>query len=345
MTGRTIAGERIVFCRRPDGILFALEDKCPHRLAPLSFGEQIDGNLRCGYHGALFDGTGRCLSVPGQNVVPAGIRARAYPVQEKYGLVWVWPGDPALSADERSIPDSVLKYGVSPYVCRNGQMLSFNADCNLIIDNLLDVSHAEFVHRASLSSPDWQIAKDTKTTKARRGNNQFSFDIREDGIDFTFLLRDAHPGACFFRIYGMKLGRERYDEPLDLDLYVHWTPPGLFAYVSVLKPAGGNEDSALDLANLHILTPETEYTSHYFFRCCVRGTDRGEKIVEEWFDVLRKTFLEDKRVIEAQQSVIGRRDLFEHSLNHFDSDLLQLRGRDILTRMHARERENLSAFA
>jgi phenylpropionate dioxygenase-like ring-hydroxylating dioxygenase large terminal subunit len=48
--GRSIAGERIVFCRRDDGTVFALEDQCPHRRAPLSMGELIKGvNLRRPY--------------------------------------------------------------------------------------------------------------------------------------------------------------------------------------------------------------------------------------------------------------------------------------------------------
>jgi phenylpropionate dioxygenase-like ring-hydroxylating dioxygenase large terminal subunit len=43
------------------------EDKCPHRLAPLSEGRiASDGLLECPYHGWAFSGSGNCQRIPQQ---------------------------------------------------------------------------------------------------------------------------------------------------------------------------------------------------------------------------------------------------------------------------------------
>jgi len=93
--GRTLCGEPIVLYRRLDGSIVALRDACPHRLAPLSKGVVEGDNLRCGYHGMMFDGAGRCVEIPSQERTPENFAVAAvYPVIERYRFVWVWIGAP-----------------------------------------------------------------------------------------------------------------------------------------------------------------------------------------------------------------------------------------------------------
>lgn len=192
--GRSIAGQRIVFCRRADGTVFALEDQCPHRRAPLSMGELVEGvNLRCPYHGITFDGKGTCVSVPGQASFPADWRIRSYPVLEKLRYLWVWTGDPAKCHDQNSIPD-FMKLGEPPYESRNG-VLPVSADYRLLVDNLLDATHAEFVHHTSFGSSDWQAAREAGEPPQKQSGD-FDVDIRDDGIDFVFRLSSK---KCYWR--------------------------------------------------------------------------------------------------------------------------------------------------
>ena len=100
--GRKICGEPIVFYRGADGQVAALEDFCPHRGAPLSLGTVCEGRLVCGYHGLVMGCDGRTVAMPGQRVA-AFPAIRSYPVVERYGFVWVWPGD-ASQADPAAIP-------------------------------------------------------------------------------------------------------------------------------------------------------------------------------------------------------------------------------------------------
>src|SRR3546814_20223412 len=62
-----ICGEEVVLYRKTDGQVVAMHDGCPHRLVPLSMGMIEGDNIRCKYHGMLFDGEGRCLQAPGKD--------------------------------------------------------------------------------------------------------------------------------------------------------------------------------------------------------------------------------------------------------------------------------------
>ena len=93
------AGEPIVVVRSRRGELFALENRCAHRQVPLHVGVVTDCAIRCGYHGWEYDASGRCVSVPYLDACamqPNNVRS--YPTREAYGLVFVFPGDPARAA-------------------------------------------------------------------------------------------------------------------------------------------------------------------------------------------------------------------------------------------------------
>ncbi len=93
----TLLGEPVVLFRKTDGELVALEDACPHRKLPLSLG-RLDGNqIECGYHGLTFDGQGTCTRAPTSGRIPSRARVHSYPVHVRYGLVWLWMGEPSLA--------------------------------------------------------------------------------------------------------------------------------------------------------------------------------------------------------------------------------------------------------
>jgi phenylpropionate dioxygenase-like ring-hydroxylating dioxygenase large terminal subunit len=61
---RTLLNQAVIFWRTADGQVAALEDRCPHRLVPLSTGKTVNGVVECGYHGLRFDLSGRRASCP-----------------------------------------------------------------------------------------------------------------------------------------------------------------------------------------------------------------------------------------------------------------------------------------
>lgn len=67
---------------QPDG-LFALDNRCPHRDAPLHEGFIHEGKVVCPLHQWEFhlkDGT--CANIP-------KVRTRSYPVEVRSGKIWV----------------------------------------------------------------------------------------------------------------------------------------------------------------------------------------------------------------------------------------------------------------
>ena len=333
--GRTIAGERVVFVRRRDGSLYALDDRCPHRRAPLSMGEIVgEDHLRCPYHGISFDGDGRCVHIPGQERVPPGWKIRTFPVLERYGYLWVWPGDPELCDDQSSIP-KFLELGEPPYESRSGR-IPVGGDYRLLVDNLLDPTHAEFVHRTSFGSSDWQAAREAGEAPEQQ-SGEFELDIRDDGIDFVYHLSNVLGGPCFGKAYALREKLESYDGGLDIRMDVSWQPPALFLYGIRVKPAGAPDSETLHLVNLHLVTPENETNTHYFYRCSVLNAGSDDAVMDFWHDVDARAFNEDKRIIEAQQEVIGPRDLFDETLWSVQGDQMSLKGRKILRAMVAGE--------
>ena len=96
MRALRLFGDEIVFFRKGDGSPVALEDACPHRKLPLSKGTLSGDAVVCGYHGLTFDGTGGCVAAPTQEgAIPKRARVHSYPLLERYGFVWIWPGDAA----------------------------------------------------------------------------------------------------------------------------------------------------------------------------------------------------------------------------------------------------------
>ena len=103
---RTIIDQPLVIYRTSDGEIVALEDRCPHRFAPLSMGRLEGDALRCMYHGLKFAPDGRCIEIPGQKLIPQSACVRRYPLQVVGSWVWVWMGE-ADKADPAAIPPSL----------------------------------------------------------------------------------------------------------------------------------------------------------------------------------------------------------------------------------------------
>ncbi len=89
-------GDDLVFFRDKAGKVVALSDWCPHRGARLSLGLcEFEGTVTCPYHGYVFDGAGQCVAGLIERPDPPFIgklRARAYPTEERMGIVFVWMG-------------------------------------------------------------------------------------------------------------------------------------------------------------------------------------------------------------------------------------------------------------
>src|SRR5258708_4974073 len=153
LLSRTILKEPVVLYRKADGHVAALQDRCPHRFAPLHMGKVVGGDrIQCPYHGLEFDASGACALNPhGQNI-PSRLRVRSFPVTEKHKAIWIWMGERA--PDLSKVPDfSVLDNVPEAYATKRDR-ITIKANYELIIDNLLDLSHTCFLHEGILGNAD-----------------------------------------------------------------------------------------------------------------------------------------------------------------------------------------------
>ncbi|HET7543066.1 MAG TPA: aromatic ring-hydroxylating dioxygenase subunit alpha [Polyangiaceae bacterium] len=138
----------IALFRDQAGAVSALENRCAHRQLPLSCGRVEGKRLVCQYHGWKYDGGGRCVEIShelgkGREKMPK-IGIRAYPVKERYGLVWIFPGDPAL-ADSVPLPEVPELCGSDPWPVVPLDV-TINAHFSMIVENVCDFNHA-YLHR------------------------------------------------------------------------------------------------------------------------------------------------------------------------------------------------------
>ena len=155
--------------RGASGKVVALDDRCCHRAAPLSMGRIEGDDIRCMYHGMKFEPGGKCIQIPGQDMIPPKLGVRSYPVVERYNLIWIWMGDiekadPNLIVDYPPLADPKWR-GLPGY-------MHYKANWLLIVDNLSDFAHLAFVHTHTLGGSE-EYAYKTKPVAIEKLDDGF----------------------------------------------------------------------------------------------------------------------------------------------------------------------------
>jgi phenylpropionate dioxygenase-like ring-hydroxylating dioxygenase large terminal subunit len=126
------------------GHLFALDAYCPHMGAHLAEGKVEGEHLRCFFHHWKFEGSGACIEIPIQKDIPTQACVSSWPVQEKYGLIWLWPSTtPATELPK--IPE--LEEEETDYLL--GNFFLRNCHPHVVMINAIDEQHFYSVHPLS----------------------------------------------------------------------------------------------------------------------------------------------------------------------------------------------------
>jgi vanillate O-demethylase monooxygenase subunit len=291
LTPRTIGGRPLVLYRRQSGAPVALDDACWHRLLPLSEGELVGDEVKCGYHGLRFDAGGRCTFMPSQETINPAAAVRSYPVVERHRFVWVWLGDPARAA-ATPVPD--LHWNDDPEWAGGGSLIHVAANYKLIVDNLMDLTHETFVHSTSIGNSAVAEAP-------------FQITHGPRSVTVTRWMLDIEPPPLWERHYERKFGQK----PGNVDRWqvIHFEPPATIAIDVGVAPTGtgapeGDRSRAVERWVLNTMTPETARSSHYFWASARNYALDDAAVTAEAVAGIAGVFAEDEAILEAQQRAI-----------------------------------------
>ncbi len=291
---RQILGEHVVLFRTESGRVAALADQCSHRGFPLSLGTVVGEQLQCGYHGFTFDCEGTCVAVPGQDRVPSRADVRSYPVVEQGPWVWIWTGwhDPQPPAP----PATPWMTDTENWSSVAG-MATIDARFDLLVDNLLDLSHETYLHNGSIGTPE--VA-------------ETPIEVESDEEAGVVRVYRHMTGVQCPPFYSRTTGLEgRIDRWQDIEYY----PPGFYMIHSriaeVAKPPlpDGTDDHAFHMKIFYGLTPASPGRVHDFWALsrdfCVGQSEidgflstMQVKVVQEDVDALNVL---ERRLAEATE--------------------------------------------
>ena len=320
--GRTLCNERMVFFRGPDGVAAALEDFCPHRGAPLSLGRVVEGRLVCGYHGLEMGCEGKTVCMPQQRVerFPA---VKKFPCVERYGFIWVWPGD-AEKADASTIPHQA--WANDPAWAYGGGLYHVKADYRLMIDNLMDLTHETYVHATSIGQPE---IDETPCETLVEG----------DSI-VTQRFMHSIKAPPFWRM-AMRANGLPDDALVDRWQICRFGPPShVMIEVGVaLAGKGGYQAEAQHKAYsivVDFITPETDTSMWYFWGMARNFRAEDKALTAQIREGQGKIFAEDLEMLERQQANLTRWP--QRRLLKLNIDAGGVRSRMVIDKLVAAER-------
>lgn len=311
---RTLLDIPILMFRDDAGVLHAVHDRCPHRFAPLSTGMIKDATVVCGYHGLGFAGSGKCVLNP-HGPITSTMRIRSFPVVERHLGVWLWMGDPddvdlALLPNLSFIDETPANAQIVMYV-------PTAANYRLLTDNILDLSHADYLHPTTLGG--MMVGAKSKS-------------VEQDGKVIATWRAEACDAPSAFQAMVPPPAKA------DITIEVTWSAPAVMVLGATATPAGIEPVRESTSWTLHNMTPETSMTSHYFV-CSTRAFLTDDTAVSQHLkEAFSTAFLqEDKPMLEQQQSRMGTYDLWSLDPILLPIDAGAVRARRKLDKMIADE--------
>ncbi|MEJ2043721.1 MAG: aromatic ring-hydroxylating dioxygenase subunit alpha [Reinekea sp.] len=325
--GRTICGESIAFYRPEAGEIAAVRDFCPHRGAAMSLGYVEDGLLVCGYHGLKMDADGKTRHMPKQRV--SGFPCmRPFAVEERYGFIWVWPGD-----QDKADPDLIphLAWAESEDWAYGGGLYHIHCDYRLMIDNLMDLTHETYVHSTSIGQKEIDEAP-VRTTV-------------DGDMVITSRFMDNISAPPFWQA-ALKANGLAGDAPVDRWQVCRFTPPShVLIDVGVAHAGHGGCDAPKNVKASSIvvdfITPESEDTMWYFWGMARNFKADDAALTDEIRTGQGAIFKEDLDVLERQQANLKAFPAYE--LLKLDIDAGGVQSRRIIDRLIQQEQQPLES--
>lgn len=276
-----ILGEPIVLFRLKNGQIIALEDRCPHRHAPLSRGELKDDTIQCVYHGLRYNQHGMCIHIPTQQQIPEDLKVKKYAAIEKHGLIFLW-----MQRQAKPQENLFYKFPWEEEEDWEEVFLQFEADFNyhLLIDNLMDLSHLAYLHKSTIGIEAVAEHASQKTTR------------KEERIKVTREMLNIHQAPTHLDLTG-------YNGKVDRWQSIEFCPPGYF-WVQTgtaiaktgLQEAKGN-DLLIKRNSVHMVIPKTEHSTNYIYKTVHKADRVTKEMLGIFKEQMTNTFLEDLELL------------------------------------------------
>lgn len=289
--GRVFLEEEVVLYRCESGEPVALANACPHRFAALSKGRIHGDAIACPYHGLQFSPDGQCSHNP-HGPAPKSVRVRSYPLTERYGMVWIWMGDPD-AADVAKLPKIPARED-DRFDWVSGA-LHVEGNYQLVIDNLLDLTHVQFMH------PFLANLEDTERPRVK------CFEEGESVVS-RYLLDHSHRSPLVEALW------DGAPDRVSMVTEMRWSAPANLIQGNNFDLEGDAEsfEGRLQVPLCHLLTPETSKTTHYFWAAGRNMKTGIPQVSEGMGGAISATFKgEDEPMIADIQKRMGDRDLMD----------------------------------
>lgn len=308
----------VVLYRLADGTPVALDNRCPHRWAPLSDGKVLNDQLVCPYHGMEFGADGICTNVPTQDSIPPSARVRSYPLRQAGFYLWIWMGDPGAIDHE----PTDMAYLLDPnWSTVEGSML-VESNWALIRENVLDLTHIAFLHANTFKQGDWVEPAEVRM----EGDTLIYFkDFEPSPLSPLFCAGFGFPD-------GKVVKREQEGRMPSLALsFSDWN-------VHDIDAAPGERVDYL-VRGAHIVTPAQRGTTHYFFSAAYDVANVDPEVLEKSKVALLDAFNEDKELLQKITQLVNEdpRGLNYPEIN-LGADTSGVRLRQVLKRKLEAER-------
>jgi vanillate O-demethylase monooxygenase subunit len=284
-----LLGEPLVVWRGAGRALRVMSDLCVHRGTALSLGWVADDELVCPYHAWRYGADGRCVAIPQKEdptAVPAKARVRSFPVQERYGLVWValeeprWPlpSVPELEADEWAV------VAAGPY--------RWECDAARQVENFTDFGHFPWVHPGLLGDPERPVVP--------------PYSVTTDGHVLRYdIVRPEAPNSDDFPVFGNEQAgpperRSRYELhlPYTIVLRLGWGGERGMVYFFASQPIAADRCAGYVIIGRNY------------------NLDQPDQVIREFEDTI---FGQDQVVVESQRPERVPFDLADELHLRFDA--------------------------
>ena len=315
---RRLLDTPVIIFRDSNGSAQGLVNRCPHRFAPLSRGKVVGDYIQCGYHGLGFDGSGTCVKNPYQSNERKDISVRAFPVAEKYKIIWIWFGD-----KERADPDLIPDFSTHDdlrfrYVRGHSEIA---ANYEIVADNLMDLSHVTFIH-PSFGGSFWVP--------------EFEMEVQGDRVIANYKILNT-PASDFSEGFFHSNGKNinEYDQmiwnaPACMRLDIHFTLTESPEKIQALQPSS------------HILTPATTGQTWYFWASA--GEQAAPITDEAHREALIQAFeREDAPMLQACDQMMEGKGFWSMKPAILPYDTAAVRARHILRRLIRGEQPKAAA--